>query len=316
MDNKDLLRQYVDTGLRIPEYQIRQLSNNNKKTYLRKRLISQDELYTYEKLMCLDRNVLAGLSIKDVDKIMMDFPHDYYDEMVKNIVETFHISFGDLGSNLFRVYYHYYEETLNKSHLDLSMDILMSEDFIKKMTPYKLGYILGRDYQERLKMINFIFSNKDFKDNQFFLDCMSYLCKSPGSEEIRTTILKYFINNVNSRDIKNVRNYLPDYPASSQAKLITSVILNNKKWLYGLSSENILRILEYHTNNPQVVNMVANELATDDNILKKMSNSSESTSTRMDYFVFLLSKYLVDKDLYEKVKARCEELLKISNNEQ
>ena len=40
MDNKDLISQYVDTGLKLPEYQLMQLSNNDKRTYLRKRLIA------------------------------------------------------------------------------------------------------------------------------------------------------------------------------------------------------------------------------------------------------------------------------------
>ena len=39
MDNKDLIRQYVDTRLGIPEYQFNQLSNNDKRTYLRKMAI-------------------------------------------------------------------------------------------------------------------------------------------------------------------------------------------------------------------------------------------------------------------------------------
>lgn len=36
MTNKDLISQYVDTGLGIPEYQYNKLSNQDKKTYLRK----------------------------------------------------------------------------------------------------------------------------------------------------------------------------------------------------------------------------------------------------------------------------------------
>ena len=40
MTNKDLISQYVDTGLQLPEYQINKLSNNDKKTYLRKRWIA------------------------------------------------------------------------------------------------------------------------------------------------------------------------------------------------------------------------------------------------------------------------------------
>lgn len=40
MDTKHLLRQYVDSGISIPEYQFNRLSNNLKKTYIRKREIS------------------------------------------------------------------------------------------------------------------------------------------------------------------------------------------------------------------------------------------------------------------------------------
>lgn len=44
MTNQDLIRQYVDTGLQIPEYQFNRLSNNNKNTYIRKRLIACERL--------------------------------------------------------------------------------------------------------------------------------------------------------------------------------------------------------------------------------------------------------------------------------
>jgi hypothetical protein len=40
MNNRDLIKQYVDTGIKIPEYQVMQLSGADKKTYLRKRLIA------------------------------------------------------------------------------------------------------------------------------------------------------------------------------------------------------------------------------------------------------------------------------------
>ena len=36
MTNKDLITQYVDTGMGIPEYQFNKLSSSDKKTYLRK----------------------------------------------------------------------------------------------------------------------------------------------------------------------------------------------------------------------------------------------------------------------------------------
>ena len=42
MTNKDLISQYVDTGLGIPRYQFDKLSSNDKRTYLRKIEISLD----------------------------------------------------------------------------------------------------------------------------------------------------------------------------------------------------------------------------------------------------------------------------------
>lgn len=51
MNNKDLITQYVDTGLPISEYQIAKLSSNDKGTYIRKRIIASEtmnDLYPYE----------------------------------------------------------------------------------------------------------------------------------------------------------------------------------------------------------------------------------------------------------------------------
>jgi hypothetical protein len=47
MTNKDLLRQYADSGLRLPEHQVRSLPSNILKTYLRKRLIAAEQSAYY-----------------------------------------------------------------------------------------------------------------------------------------------------------------------------------------------------------------------------------------------------------------------------
>jgi len=63
MNNKDLISQYVDTGLRIPEYQLSKLPNWAKKTYIRKRLIvdtdydGQLEEYEFELLKMIDNRL-------------------------------------------------------------------------------------------------------------------------------------------------------------------------------------------------------------------------------------------------------------------
>jgi hypothetical protein len=49
MTNKDLIAQYVDTGVGIPEYQFKKLPTWAKKTYLRKIEISLgDNIYNFE----------------------------------------------------------------------------------------------------------------------------------------------------------------------------------------------------------------------------------------------------------------------------
>ena len=53
MTNKDLISQYVDTGLQLPDYQVNKLSNQDKRTYIRKRLITSksEPLHYYEYIL-------------------------------------------------------------------------------------------------------------------------------------------------------------------------------------------------------------------------------------------------------------------------
>ena len=60
MNKKQLLQQYVDTGVPLPEYQVRSLPENLKNTYIRKRLITAEnylgDLEDYEcELLTLDQ---------------------------------------------------------------------------------------------------------------------------------------------------------------------------------------------------------------------------------------------------------------------
>jgi len=47
MNNKQLLQQYVDTGIQLPEYQVRSLPSDLLKTYIRKRLIAVESYNAY-----------------------------------------------------------------------------------------------------------------------------------------------------------------------------------------------------------------------------------------------------------------------------
>ena len=77
MTNKDLISQYVDTGLKIPPHQFMKLSNQDIKTYVRKRLIahksggdniSDDEFHIFsekDKMEFAEVQINRGLGISD-----------------------------------------------------------------------------------------------------------------------------------------------------------------------------------------------------------------------------------------------------------
>jgi hypothetical protein len=80
MNNKDLIRQYVNIGMRIPEYQMNQLSNNDLKTYLRMRTINlgnnvyDNELlgYEYKKMGDAQKDALIkNLNYASIEDAMM-----------------------------------------------------------------------------------------------------------------------------------------------------------------------------------------------------------------------------------------------------
>lgn len=48
MNHKDLIKQYVDTGVKIPEYQVMKLSGADGKTYVRKQLIRKNNIHSLE----------------------------------------------------------------------------------------------------------------------------------------------------------------------------------------------------------------------------------------------------------------------------
>ena len=97
MNSEVLLRQYVDTGLAIPEHQFNGLSNNLKKTYIRKRNIAfengfgeQDEVEEYE---------IPYLS--DKSKIEMIKTYGHMIELIENPTEEMKlISVENSGYNI------------------------------------------------------------------------------------------------------------------------------------------------------------------------------------------------------------------------
>jgi hypothetical protein len=94
MTNKDLIMQYVDTGLGIPRYQFDKLSSSDKKTYLRKMLIaieqepSKAEYYhgelpyeTQLKMVKKNPNNVGFIQSEEIQKSVLN----YYGQLIKYI---------------------------------------------------------------------------------------------------------------------------------------------------------------------------------------------------------------------------------------
>jgi len=85
MNNRDLIRQYVDTGLQLPKYQVMQLSGADKKTYIRKRLIATKDSIDMFRLMSYEIDLMDS---ENKDK--------YYEKLFKenlnsNTITTFRV---------------------------------------------------------------------------------------------------------------------------------------------------------------------------------------------------------------------------------
>jgi hypothetical protein len=77
MNSQDLIKQYVNTGMQIPEYQLDKLNNNQIQSYFRTRLIGIEqsyhaiELYEYKKMNDKFRNEFV--SKLDMDNRMVEY---------------------------------------------------------------------------------------------------------------------------------------------------------------------------------------------------------------------------------------------------
>ena len=116
MTNKDLISQYVDTGLKLPEYQVSKLSNNDKRTYIRKRLIKldmyqedwmeDDELESYEAKLLSQPQKKKYLD-DYLDKTILEYGDEIDFDTMEMIAE-----FPDLVDRLIKMGYNFSKEEL------------------------------------------------------------------------------------------------------------------------------------------------------------------------------------------------------------
>ena len=101
MTNKDILKQYVDSGIKIPEYQMNKLNEGLLKTYLRKRFIVfemiDDTLRPYEFLSLTNEYKLkyiilaarrGSYSLYNFRSLFNDCPDEVKRGYINNLIES------------------------------------------------------------------------------------------------------------------------------------------------------------------------------------------------------------------------------------
>lgn len=94
MNNIDLLKQYVDTGLKIPLYQVQLLSKNLRQTYLRKRMMSVLNSHTnldyheYKLVSDDDKKRYIDWIIRRHEDLPVEYLHASSDDVKDFFIET------------------------------------------------------------------------------------------------------------------------------------------------------------------------------------------------------------------------------------
>ncbi len=99
MTNKDVLKQYVDTGQRLPDYQVNRLNSGLLKTYLRKRIINAENggqkinIFEFDKMDETMQNQAIFCSYRVYVKLSLEakkkFVTSFYTNKYKNIVPVY-----------------------------------------------------------------------------------------------------------------------------------------------------------------------------------------------------------------------------------
>jgi hypothetical protein len=210
MDNRDLIRQYVDTGLEISEYQFNQLSNNDKKTYMRKRIIAHNNNrhLSYWEFHLLDEQMQIKLLVDDVDKqnlflkvLLSKFSKDRVDGInkINYIFDLYFKRYKNIGipDSVFSFIMGHIEDD---AHI---ITKLTSKEYLQFLTPSAISSIIvsdnmvnkngfikyllnNKDLREKLKPMNFIYFILFTTDKRIVDEIMTDLFLSYHYEQIIT----------------------------------------------------------------------------------------------------------------------------------
>lgn len=147
MDNKDLISQYVDTGLSIGEYQFNQLSNNDKRTYIRKRIIAneQDKYLTEFEFNYLDDSSKLKFLIDCVNSrsgffVYVSERYNYKDT-INGIFDMIYNRYKDVGIPDFVL-----SPFLNLEDESEVIKKITHREYLNFLSPYVISKVVNSEY--------------------------------------------------------------------------------------------------------------------------------------------------------------------------
>lgn len=211
MTNKDLISQYVDTGIKIGKYQFDKLSSSDKKTYIRKRINIQDNEYNldYYELEMMDisnrMEYADNLNSYDIDELIQNSedPNRLIrvmgDKCIQRVIQMDVSSLSDLIRN-------------SKEPFKIVEFLISVDGYIDEAGIYDISYLIrnsGRPY-EVIKLLNL--KNSDLVDklisNPREINILIMNCKN------RDALLEYLITRedyIKNLDYEGKMNLLTFY---------------------------------------------------------------------------------------------------------
>lgn len=228
MTNKDLIKQYVDTGLAIPKYQISKLPNWAKSTYVRKRLIATKNkglsLYEFKLLNDVYKDkYLRGLKSDNLVSLLNNSKIQSEQDSLIDFILT-NESFGDY--NIFSILLQYYsdldkligvilkkylnhveghtlsEMIVGSSNPDYVIDeILNNEHSVSILKPKSMDYMLQKSSDSIGVIKKFLNLRKDLNDTEVSAFLIQGMGKVYDESFVTINFLNYFKDTITNESL-------------------------------------------------------------------------------------------------------------------
>jgi hypothetical protein len=225
--NEDLLSQYVNTGIKLPEYQIKKLSNQDRKSYFRRRTRQRIDAYEFN-LMSKDEKE----SFINNNNNFITGTRDNFDTIISSLYATVNTidEYNQITFNLLSL-----DSFIQKMKIIVKSNPYMFQEIIPKLMknntePEKVKNILGDIWD------NYVNSELSYGSN-----IEIFIMDSPVPDRIVKLFGKIAEDSIRNLDVEGVTRLIPHNPNNRKAMI-------NMLLSYGISKKIINEALTYLNN--------------------------------------------------------------------